>query len=358
MRTENLLHLSKKNSVEKEKVAILAKMFENWCGQEPQQISFLPQSGSYRGYCRMQSGSFTALGACNSDARENDAFLSFSRSFRKEGIPVPEIYAEDIPEGVYLLEDFGSDTLFDVVKDRPYDEYIKSLYKKSLTGLIDLQLKGKDCIDYRKCYPRAAFDRDSMMWDLNYFKYYFLKLVRIPFDEQALEDDFRVFTDYLLQERGDYFLFRDFQTANIMIFADEPYFIDYQGGRRGALQYDPASLIFDAKARMAKEDRQELIDFYVKELCKKTKIDVAAFMNHYQGFVLIRLMQAMGAFGFRGIVEKKPGFMESIPPALDMFADILDEWTLPVEIPELKACFVRMVKSEYLKNLLKSKDQK
>lgn len=339
--------------MEKEKVAILAQMFEKWCGKEPQQISFLPQSGSYRCYCRMQAGAISALGAWNADARENDAFLSFSRSFKNEGLAVPEIFAENPLEGVYLLEDFGSDTLFDLVKDKPFDNRLKELYKKSLTGLVDIQLKGKDCIDYHKCYPRAAFDRDSMMWDLNYFKYYFLKLVRIPFDEQALEDDFRNFTDYLLQERSDYFLFRDFQSANIMISKGEPYFIDYQGGRRGALQYDPASLLFDAKARVPKADRQELIDFYVEELSKKIEVDKAEFMGYYQGFVLIRLMQAMGAFGFRGIVEKKPGFMESIPPALKMFADLLDEWTLPVEIPELKACFGRMLESDYLRNLLK-----
>jgi len=338
--------------VEKEKVAILSQMFANWCGQEPQTIQFLPQSGSYRSYCRMQSGKFTALGAWNADLRENDAFLSFSKSFREQGLSVPAIYSEDLLEGVYLLEDFGTDTLFDLVKNKPFNKDLKVLYQKSLTGLIDLQLQGKDCIDYGKCYPRSAFDRDSMMWDLNYFKYYFLKLVRIPFDEQALEDDFRTFTDYLLQERSDYFLFRDFQSANIMISKDEPYFIDYQGGRRGALQYDPASLLFDAKARIPKTIRQELIEFYVDALSKKVSLDKSAFMGYYQGYVLIRLMQAMGAFGFRGVVEKKPGFMESIPPALTMFADILDEWTLSVEIPELKACFHRMLESEYLNTLL------
>jgi aminoglycoside/choline kinase family phosphotransferase len=337
--------------VEKKKVAILSQMFEKWCGLEPQKIIFLPQSGSNRSYCRMQAGSFLALGASNSDARENDAFLSFSRSFRKEGLAVPEIFLENCLEGIYLLEDFGSDTLFDLVKDRPFDNHLKNIYKKSLTGLVDLQLKGKDCIDYGKCYPRAAFDRDSMMWDLNYFKYYFLKLVRIPFDEQALEDDFRNFTDYLLQERSDYFLFRDFQSANIMISKGEPFFIDYQGGRRGALQYDPASLLFDAKARVPKVVRQEMIEFYVEELSKKIVVDKITFMGYYQGFVLIRLMQAMGAFGFRGIVEKKPGFMESIPPALGMFADLLDEWTLPVEMPELKTCFRRMLESKYLKKM-------
>jgi len=318
----------------------------------PIETTLLPQSGSYRSYCRMQACDSVALGAWNSDKKENDAFLSFTESFRSKGIPVPTIYAVDEEQDLYLLEDFGADTLFDCVKGKAFDEPLKELYRKSLKGLIDLQLKGKDCIDYTKCYPRAAFDRDSMMWDLNYFKYYFLKLVRIPFDEQALEDDFRTFTDYLLQERSDYFLFRDFQSANIMIKEGAPYYIDYQGGRRGALQYDPASLLFDAKAKVPKDVRAELITYYIKELSGQIPVNQTEFMGFYQGFVLIRLMQAMGAFGFRGIVEKKPGFMESIPPALVMFSNLLEDWTLPIEIPELKACFNRMIESDYLKQLL------
>jgi len=340
--------------VEKEKTDILAQFFLNWCGQVPETTHYLPPSGSYRSYCRMQAGAFSALGAWNADAKENEAFLSFSKSFIEAGLPVPTIYGVNEAEGVYLLEDLGADTLFDCVKNHPFDDSIKTLYRKSLKRLVDLQLKGKDCIDYTKCYPRAAFDRDSMMWDLNYFKYYFLKLVRIPFDEQALEDDFRKFTDYLLEERSDYFLFRDFQSANIMIKEGEPYFIDYQGGRRGALQYDPASLLFDAKAKVPKEERQELISYYIDELEKQVSVDRGQFIGYYQGYVLIRLMQAMGAFGFRGVVEKKPGFMESIPPALVMFEDMLETWNLPLEIPELKACFQRMIDSVYLRHLLET----
>ena len=343
---------TKTTAVDKEKLRILENMFHQWCGMRPNETTLLPQSGSYRSYCRMQAGTSVALGAWNSDKKENDAFLSFTESFDNQGIPVPAIYAVDAEQDLYLLEDLGADTLFDCVKGKEFDETLKELYRKSLKGLIDVQLKGKDCIDYTKCYPRAAFDRDSMMWDLNYFKYYFLKLVRIPFDEQALEEDFRTFTDYLLQERSDYFLFRDFQSANIMIKGGEPFFIDYQGGRRGALQYDPASLLFDAKAKLPKEIRAELIAYYIKELSARIPVDQSAFVGYYQGFVLIRLMQAMGAFGFRGIVEKKPGFMESIPPALHMFADLMDDWSLPIEIPELKVCYKRMLESEYLKQLL------
>jgi aminoglycoside/choline kinase family phosphotransferase len=338
--------------VEQSKITLLRHLFADWCGNEPTQSTFLPPSGSYRMYWRMKSGPFSALGAWNADERENDAFLSFTDSFHKAGLPVPNVYSVMKKEGIYLLEDLGTVMLFDRVYNHPFDESVEQLYKQSLKSLVDLQLMGRECIDFSKCFPRAAFDRDSMMWDLNYFKYYFLKLARIPFDEQALEDDFRTLTNFLLKERGDYFLYRDFQSANIMIKDGKPYFIDYQGGRHGALQYDPASLLYDAKARLPKETRSELIGYYMDVLAEKTSVKKAGFVRYYEGFVLIRLMQAMGAFGFRGIVENKPGFMESIPPALTMFADLLDEWTLPIEIPELKACYKRMTESEYLKTLV------
>jgi aminoglycoside/choline kinase family phosphotransferase len=339
-------------AVETVQLSRLKALFAQWCGRQPETITALPPSGSYRCYWRLQSGTFSALGAWNADKRENDAFLSFTAAFNKAGVPVPTIYAIDDEADCYLLEDLGSVMLFDRVHGHADDPAVIALYKASLEGLVDLQLKGRDCIDFSKCYPRAAFDRDSMMWDLNYFKYYFLKLVRIPFDEQALEDDFRRFTDYLLQERADYFLFRDFQSANIMIKEERPYFIDYQGGRRGALQYDVASLLFDAKARLSKSVREELVHHYLDTLAQRQPVFRTEFLHFYEGFVLIRLMQAMGAFGFRGIVEKKPGFMESIPPALTMFADLLDGWSLPVDIPELKACFGRILTSDYLNRLL------
>ena len=337
--------------METEKLALLTKMFKNWSGFEPTRVNLLPQSGSYRSYCRFVTDQTTAIGAWNADEKENAAFLSFTDRFLNVGIPVPKVYDVDQLQGIYLLEDLGADTLFDLVKDKPFNLELKQLYRSSLRNLIDLQLKGKDCIDYTLCYPRSAFDKDSMMWDLNYFKYYFLKLVRIPFDEQALEDDFKVFVTYLLEERSDFFLFRDFQSANIMIKDNAPYFIDYQGGRRGALQYDPASLLFDAKARIPKEVRAELFQYYMEVLSQHQYVNKPKFEGYYQGFVLIRLMQAMGAFGFRGIVEKKPGFMESIPPALEMFHDLLEDWTLPIDIPELKNCFKRMLHSDYLKSL-------
>lgn len=338
--------------MDKERLNLLSLMFRQLYGVEPEAVSVLPQSGSYRSYCRFKSGDISVIGAYNADKKENDAFLSFTESFKNAGVNVPDIYASDLNNDIYLLEDLGHTTLFDYVNGKPYNDNIKKLYELSLGGLTDLQLKGKSCIDYSKCYPRSAFDGDSMMWDLNYFKYYFLKLVRIPFDEQALEVDFRTFANYLLGENSDYFLYRDFQSANIMIKDSKPYFIDYQGGRRGALQYDVASLLFDAKAKLPKDARKDLVEYYYNEVSSKIELKKDVFMAFYQGFVLIRLMQAMGAFGFRGMVEKKPGFMESIPPALKMFDDILSEWELPVKIPELKSAYKRMLESDYLNDLL------
>jgi hypothetical protein len=209
------------------------------------------------------------------------------------------------------------------------------LYKNVLEQLPGFQIKGDDGLNYSVCYPRDSFDKQSMMWDLNYFKYYFLKLAKVPFDEQELEDDFETFSDWLLSEDGDYFLYRDFQSRNIMVHNGEPYFIDYQGGRKGALQYDVASLLFDAKADIPPIIREELLDHYLQHLGKYKPVDGKKFKDFYTGFALIRLMQAMGAFGFRGFYEKKPHFLASIPYAIMNLSYILDHSGLPVKIPHL-----------------------
>lgn len=300
-----------------------------------------------------------SLIACwNADKKENAAFVSFARSFRKAGLPVPEIYAVDEANDIYLQQDLGGESLYDRVKaewldtldskgdEAVFPEPLKRLYCKVLSQLVRLQLTGREVIDFSLCTPCPAFHRDAIHWDLNYFKYFFLKLMRVPFDEQALEDDFRSFSSFLLEETCDYFLYRDFQSANIMLLDDEPFFIDFQGGRRGALQYDPASLLFDAKTRLPRTVREELTDFYYEELVRQLGADKAPskqrFMGHSQAYTLCRLLQALAAFGLRGLVEHKAGFAESIPPAVDMVNDILSDWRIPVELPELKACLKRL----------------
>ena len=201
------------------------------------------------------------------------------------------------------------------------------------------------------CYPRPQFDKQSMMWDLNYFKYYFLKLARIHFDEQALEEDFQTFTDYLLQTDIDYFLYRDFQSRNIMLKDGKPYFIDYQGGRRGALHYDLASLLFDAKADMPDSVRKSLLGFYIITVSKYIKVEPEQFKRYFYGYVLIRIMQAMGSYGFRGFYEKKEHFLQSIPYALNNLASILSTVRFPIKIPALLDALENVIRSKRLQQI-------
>ncbi len=337
----------------------LIQLFENHFIEKAESVEMLPSSGSYREYCRIKSSNRTVIGAFNADVKENTAFLSFTSHFRKNGIPVPGVFAVSADLKKYLLEDLGDTTLFDFLsvtrEIEGFSENIISQYKKVLQILPKIQiLAGKD-LDYSVCYPRAAFDKQSMMWDLNYFKYYFLKLAKIQFDEQALEDDYQAFCDYLLSAESDFFLYRDFQSRNVMLKNGEVWFIDYQGGRRGALQYDLASLLYDGKADIPESVRQQLFGFYVDELKKYIPVDDDRFAAYYKGFVLIRIMQAMGAYGFRGFYEKKEHFLKSIPFALKNLEYLLTDLNLPVQLPELVKVLNELTQSEILKEIGRAK---
>ncbi|MFW5759949.1 MAG: RapZ C-terminal domain-containing protein [Cyclobacteriaceae bacterium] len=331
----------------------LIELFEKWAGEQVEEIVMLPRSGSYREYYRLKSSSRSALGVYNEDFKENKAFISFTRHFYNKKIKVPEIYAEDLSQHIYLQQDLGDITLFAFLNDHregaELPEEVINIYKKIVSDLPLIQIDAGRSLDYSVCYPRASFDKQSMRWDLNYFKYYFLKLAKIPFDEQLLEDDFRVFYEYLLQADREYFLYRDFQSRNIMIYHGEPYYIDYQGGRKGALHYDLASLLYDAKADLPQQIREELLDHYLVDLQKIIPVDVALFKQFYQGYILIRIMQAMGAYGFRGFYEKKTHFLQSIPYALDNLSYILRHLDLPIKIPHLKSVLNLLVDSPRLR---------
>src|SRR5204863_5781947 len=228
------------------------------------------------------------------------------------GLPAPEIYAEDLSHGAYLEEDLGDTTLFEFLSQNRAGENIASqaieAYREVVAVLPRFQVEAGRDLNYKLCYPRASFDRQSIAWDLNYFKYYFLKLAGIPFNEQQLEDDFSRLTKHLLSASRDYFLYRDFQSRNIMMRNGKPFFVDYQGGRKGALQYDVASLLFDAKADLPPELRQQLLDHYLAVLPRFTEMTRERFMEHYYAYVYVRIMQAMGAYGFRGFFERKTHF--------------------------------------------------
>ena len=340
----------------------LISLFEAHFKEEVILFDLLPASGSYREYARMKSLHHQVMGAYNQDVKENKAFFEFSRHFIRKDIPVPHLYVISEDQKLYLQEDLGNITLFDfltkVRETEGFSDRIMEEYYKVLRELPRIQLvAGKD-MDYSVCYPRQAFDKQSMMWDLNYFKYYFLKLAKIPFDEQALEDDFEVFSDYLLGADNNYFLYRDFQSRNIMLKDDKVYFIDYQGGRKGALQYDLASLLYDAKADIPNDEREELLDFYLDELSKYKEVDREKFISLFDGYVLIRIMQAMGAYGFRGFFEKKKHFLKSIPYALKNLETLLANSTIEVKLPELMKVLKEVCHSAFLKSLGEEKKNK
>ncbi len=333
----------------------IIELFGNHFNESVSNFEEFPPSTSYREYCRLTNASRSVIGVFNADVKENEAFLYFSKHFRNNNIYAPEVYAVNEDKTVYIIEDLGDTTLFQFLtttrEAEGFSDKLVAIYKKVVKELPRIQvLAGKD-IDYSYCYPRAAFDKQSMMWDLNYFKYHFLKLAKIPLDEQALEDDFLVFSNYLFSASNNYFLYRDFQSRNVMLKGEDICFIDFQGGRKGPLQYDIASLLYDGKADIPQSIREELLDYYLLELKKYIKIDEAGFKDYFKGFVLIRIMQAMGAYGFRGFYEKKEHFLKSIPYAMDNLQFLLQGLNLPIRIPELIKVLTTVSQSEILREI-------
>jgi len=316
--------------------------------------------GSGRKIIRLVGEKISAIGILYDVREENAAFLEFSRHFRKHSLPVPEIYAEDLDHGAYLEEDLGDTSLFVFLSQHRTGEQIEpsavDAYRKVIATLPRFQIEAGRDLNYKVCYPRGSFDRQSISWDLNYFKYYFLRLAGIPFSEQALEDDFRSLTKFLLSAGRDYFLYRDFQSRNIMLRDGRPFFLDYQGGRKGALQYDVASLLYDAKADLPPELRQTLLDHYLDTLAGFVDLKRDKFMHHYYAYVYIRIMQALGAYGFRGFYERKVHFLQSVPYALKNLRWLLHNVTLPVALPTLTVAFHSMLASEKLQGLASDAD--
>ena len=334
----------------------LINLHKNWSGKTIKNIEPLQAHGSDRTYFRLfDEDGYSILGAHNADKRENIAFIGLSRVFKAQDIPVPEIYAEDLDQNIYLQEDLGNITLFDYLtherQKNGFSDAIVKIYEKVLRQLPKIQIAAAPHIDFDICYPRKSFDKQSMLWDLNYFKYYFLKLAKIPFDEQHLENDFHTFIDFLLNTDRDFFLYRDFQSRNIMLVDDTPHFIDFQGGRRGALQYDIASLLFDAKADIPQTVREHLLNYYLDASVEYHKIDRSTFMQFYYGYVFIRIMQALGAYGFRGFYERKTHFLKSVPYAIKNLEWLLQTAELPIEIPTLTDAWLKLVRSSFLRTL-------
>lgn len=345
----------------------IAELIEN-LGEKVLETTAMPSSGSSRRYFRVKTDKRHLIGAYNINIEENDAFFSFSMHFHECGLPVPEILAISSDKYIYVQTDLGDDTLFSHVenclKNGKFDDETIELYKKSLDKLFDFQTVGHKGLDYSKAFPTPEFDEMSIMEDLNYFKYCFLKeQEEISFNETRLDADFQRLAKYILEAPSDFFMYRDFQSRNIMIVDNEPYFIDYQGGRKGPLQYDVISLLYQVKARIPEEIRTQLIEYYKQRISRLPSVArndigslsfrpersvversslVESFDKYFPAFVLLRLLQVLGAYGFRGLIQKKLHFMQSIPYAIKELMKVNEKWELPFELPELQSVIKQM----------------
>ena len=318
----------------------IIKLMNNDLSEKIVDIKMLPASGSSRVYYRIQTEDKTYIATYNSNIEENIAFLVFSKHFSKANLPVPEIISVNDEKDCYIQSDLGDTSLFNYVqncvKNNSYDNTTIELYKQAISNLVDFQIKGNKDLDYSVAFPAPSFDRNSVIDDLNYFKYYFLKVNdEINFNESRLNADFQNIADFIMEAPADFFMYRDFQSRNIMIKDNKTYFIDYQGGRKGPLQYDIISLLYQVKAQLPKTLRLELLDHYKKELSKYVNTEEIGFDKYYNAFILLRLLQVLGAYGFRGLIQKKQHFIESIPFALNELLSLKDNLHFPFETNEL-----------------------
>ena len=307
---------------------VLKDLYHTFVGRPADEIVELPSSGSNRRYFRL-SGSRSLIGVSGTSRPENEAFLYMAAHFRQKGLPVPEVYCSSEDKLFYLQEDLGDTLLFDAIekgrKSSVFDETEKRLLHQTIELLPKVQFVGADGMDFSHCYPQPEFNRRSILWDLNYFKYCFLKATGLEFQEDRLEDDFQKMADVLLRSASATFMYRDFQSRNVMVRDGEPWLIDFQGGRKGPVYYDVASFLWQAKAKYPDDLREELLGSYIAALRQYIPVDETYFRSQLQHFVLFRILQVLGTYGFRGYFEKKPHFIQSVPYAIDNLRQLLRE---------------------------------
>ena len=301
----------------------LKSLFKSYTGQEADNVVELNSSGSNRRYFRMTGGDGTSIvGVIGLNLKENQAFCGIARHVLDKGIKVPRVLAVSEDGMTYIQEDLGDKVLYNMVsqgrESGEYSSYERAMLRHTMEMLPKLQFKGAEGLDYNICFPEPAFNGRMVMFDLNYFKYCFLKATGLEFDEVRLQDDFEALKEDLLCDNSNTFMYRDFQARNVIFKDGEPYFIDFQGGRRGPIYYDVASFIWQARSRYPEDLKNELVETYLRALKSYVPdIDENVFREKLRLFVLFRTLQVLGAYGFRGYFEKKPHFIASVPFAID-----------------------------------------
>ncbi|HLY69762.1 MAG TPA: RNase adapter RapZ [Puia sp.] len=313
-------------------------------------IGKIPQSGSIRIYFRIVTKSKTFIATYGNNIKENEVFIYFSGHFKRNNCPVPEIYAVNNEETIYIQEDFGDISLLAKLEEHGYNEYVYSLFEESLKQLAHLQIKGDEGLDYDLCLTSKEFGKQAILSDLLYFKYYFLDTLQLPYDKEQLIVDYESLSNYLSYADYKYFMFRDFQSRNILIEKERIHFIDYQGGMKGALQYDVASMLWQARTALPEEWKNNLLDYYmicVEEIIQK-EIEKKRFSDQYNGYVLIRLLQVLGAYGFRGLFERKAHFLTAIPLGLHNLRRFLLTKKIDIDLPEFERLLSLITEDEII----------
>ena len=317
----------------------IKKMFYDWCGEEPANINPLPHSGSDRHYYRISGRNSRAIAVYNPHFKENRVFFEMTRFFLSERIAVPEIYQIDASETNYLLQDLGDTTLFSVISNKIENpdnlSEIRAYLKQAVRELARIQVVAGRKMDFSICYPYSSFDASSVLFDLEYFRNHFLERQTFSYDKLRLAKDFQYLADFMEGMDNQYFMYRDFQSRNIMVNDGKLYFIDYQGGRKGPLQYDLASLLFQARARLPQFLRDEMLDYYLKVARMLTPIDIDKYLDYYYAITMIRILQTLGAYGLRGLLQGREHFIQSIPYALKNLHVISQKNKILQHLPEL-----------------------
>lgn len=307
----------------------LERIFEQYTGCRPECCDLLPLSGSARKYYRMTASGRTVIGVIGTNCRENRAFLTIDRQFRSHGLNAPEVYAVSEDGMAYIQEDLGDSQLFAMLKPSVdsgrFRESEMDILRKTIATLPSVQFKVADGMDWGVCFPDRAFNERMVNFDLNYFKYDFLKLTGLEFDEIRLQDDFDTLREDSLRTVTDTFMYRDFQARNVMVRNGEPWFIDFQGGRKGPVQYDLASFLWNAGTHFSAAVRRELENVYLDALAEYVRVDRDSFYEDYRLISLVRLLQEMGAYGFRGYIERKQLFIDCVPTALGCIRELTAE---------------------------------
>lgn len=331
-------------------LSILKELTTDYLKTEADSIELLPQSGSDRRYFRVKKESNTYIATYNLNITENNTFIYFTNHFYRQGLAVPQILAAHPDGNAYLQSDLGQTSLLNILEGDGYTPEVKNLFAKSLAALAKMQVLGDTGLDYNHCLTAKEFGKQAIMSDLLYFKYYFLDTLQRPYDKQALIDDFDALANYLTHTEYKFFMFRDFQSRNIMIQQGEPYFIDYQGGMKGAPQYDVASMLWQARANLNDTWKTDLLNGYMDSLDNllPRPMNREVFKNQYYGYVLIRLLQVLGAYGFRGLFERKAHFLSSIPLALRNLKWFVENRPLGIIIPEFTKVLELVISEEII----------